>query len=150
MPLVNFIIISIRLVQYLHFTTFPGGMLEQLMVNLIANMEKWSVRLILQKLVHSTINPTCKIIKNNLLIHSLQRRTAYWPFLYCMYGHGESQDPTIAEQCANENNMDWNKISSCYQGSFGHQLELEYANETASLNPPHQYTPWVTINDKVI
>ena len=67
-----------------------------------------------------------------------------------MYGHGESQDPTIAEQCANENNMDWSKISSCYQGSFGHQLELEYANETASLNPPHEYTPWVTINGKVI
>lgn len=65
-----------------------------------------------------------------------------------MYGHGEKQDPTIAEQCANENNMDWNKISSCYQGNLGHQLELQLANETASLNPPHEYTPWVTINGK--
>ena len=24
-----------------------------------------------------------------------------------------------------------------------------YANETASLRPPHQYTPWVTINGEV-
>lgn len=72
--------------------------------------------------------------------------TAYWPFLYCMYEHKENQDPTIAEQCATENKMDWDKISSCYQGSLGHQLELQCANETASLNPPHQYTPWVTIN----
>ena len=29
------------------------------------------------------------------------------------------------------------------------RLELFYANETASLDPPHRYTPWVTINGKV-
>lgn len=66
-----------------------------------------------------------------------------------MYGHGGEQDPTIAEKCANENNLDWSKINICYQGNLGRQLELQCANETASLIPPHQYTPWVTINGKV-
>ena len=66
-----------------------------------------------------------------------------------MYSHGERQDPSIAQQCATQFDMDWGKISTCYQGDMGHQLELMYYNETASLNPPHQYTPWATINGKV-
>lgn len=66
-----------------------------------------------------------------------------------MYSHGERQDPSIAQQCATENDIDWGKLSNCYQGEMGHELELMYYNETASLNPPHQYTPWVTINGKV-
>jgi len=67
-----------------------------------------------------------------------------------MYGHGKKQDPTVAENCANDNNMDWTKIKNCYQGALGHQLELKFANETANLSPPHEYTPWVTLNEKVI
>lgn len=66
-----------------------------------------------------------------------------------MYGHGEKQDPTIAEKCATDNNLDWDKISACYQGSLGHKLDLQMYNETASLTPAHQYTPWVTINGMV-
>ncbi len=45
--------------------------------------------------------------------------------------------------------MDWDKLNTCYTGREGHQLELGYYNETASLQPPHRYTPWVTINGKV-
>lgn len=29
------------------------------------------------------------------------------------------------------------------------RLELSYANMTDSLQPPHDHTPWVTINGKV-
>ena len=45
--------------------------------------------------------------------------------------------------------MKWDLMGTCYSGDLGHDLELMYANETASLHPPHQYTPWVTINGKV-
>ena len=60
-----------------------------------------------------------------------------------------SQSPKVAEGCATENKMDWDKLNTCYMGNEGHQLELGYYNETASLQPPHKYTPWVTINGEV-
>ena len=62
---------------------------------------------------------------------------------------GSFQSEKIAEKCAEENNLDWDKINPCYTGREGHELELMYYNKTASLNPPHRYTPWITINGEV-
>jgi len=126
-------------------------MLGSLMESLSVSMEIWSVPLMLSRLVPFTTNPICKlhVAYNLYLINYCMYRTAYWPFLYCMYSHGERQDPSIAQQCVTQFDMDWGKISNCYQGEMGHELELMYYNETASLTPPHQYTPWVTINGKV-
>ena len=59
------------------------------------------------------------------------------------------QSPTIAQRCAKANKLDWDKIDTCYQGKEGHELELGYYNQTASLQPPHRYTPWITINGEV-
>ena len=55
----------------------------------------------------------------------------------------------MAQSCAQSLSMKWDLMGTCYSGDLGHDLELMYANETASLHPPHQYTPWVTINGKV-
>ena len=77
-------------------------------------------------------------------------QSQFWPFLHCMDSHEESQDLDIAQQCADSCNMDWDSIDTCVTGDLGHKLELMYANETASLRPPHQYTPWVTINGEHI
>jgi len=128
-----------------------GVMLESLMESLSVNMETWNVPLMLLRPVLFTTSPICKLHEayNLYLINGCLYRTAFWPFLYCMYSHGERQNPSIAQQCATQFNMDWGKISTCYLGEMGHELELMYYNETASLNPPHQYTPWVTINGKV-
>ena len=65
---------------------------------------------------------------------------------------GEDQDYSVAETCAKKPsmNMNWSLIDSCTKGALGHQLELMYANITNSLQPPHKYTPWVTINGKVM
>lgn len=55
----------------------------------------------------------------------------------------------MAQKCAGLASMDWDKIDSCYKGSQGYNLELMYSKETDSLDPPHTYVPWVTLNDKV-
>ena len=62
---------------------------------------------------------------------------------------GAFQDPTDAQKCADSLSLKWDLIQPCYTGLMGHNLELMYANETASLKPPHQYTPWITINGEV-
>lgn len=81
--------------------------------------------------------------------HPLLPRTEFWPFLHCAFTHGEKQDPAVAQKCAGLASMDWDKIDSCYKGSQGHNLELMYSKETDSLDPPHTYVPWVTLNGEV-
>ena len=81
--------------------------------------------------------------------HPLPPRDAFWPFLHCAFTHGEKQTPTVAQKCAGLASMDWDKIEACYEGSQGYNLELMYAKDTNSLDPPHTYVPWVTLNGKV-
>lgn len=78
-------------------------------------------------------------------------RAQFWPFIQCMDEMGEDQDYSVAEACAKKPSIDmnWSMIDSCTKGALGHQLELMYANITNSLQPPHRYTPWITINGKV-
>ena len=84
------------------------------------------------------------------LLLFLSLRSQFWPFIYCMDLEQENQDLSVAETCANKYSMNWDNIKTCTQGSLGHQLELMYANVTASLIPPHTHTPWITINGKVL
>ncbi|XWS59993.1 hypothetical protein CRYUN_Cryun08bG0169900 [Craigia yunnanensis] len=41
-------------------------------------------------------------------------------------------------------------IKKCYNSGYGDKLELQYANETAHLYPPHEYVPWVVVNNQPI
>ena len=61
----------------------------------------------------------------------------------------EDQDMSVAQRCAEKSNLNWDNIDTCSTGTMGHDLELVYYNMTASLEPPHKYTPWITINGKV-
>jgi len=58
-----------------------------------------------------------------------------------------------AQTCAKNNGLDWNSISAC-AGSTpasgtptdGNPLMHWFALQTGSLQPPHQWTPWVVVN----
>ncbi len=82
-------------------------------------------------------------------VYVVVRRSTWWPFIVCLEAHGYQQTWEIAQQCAEKQNITWSEVKACAEGPMGKHLEVMYYEETASLNPPHQYTPWVLINGKV-
>ncbi|KAL4634787.1 gamma-interferon-inducible lysosomal thiol reductase [Arapaima gigas] len=73
---------------------------------------------------------------------------AAFPIIYCM----ESSVDVISagESCLKlyAPKVTWESIMSCVKGDLGNKLMHKNAQETAALNPPHQYVPWITINGK--
>ena len=63
--------------------------------------------------------------------------------------HGSSQNMDVGRECADKSSLNWPPIQSCTEGDLGRKLEIMYANMTASLNPPHDQVPWITINGMV-
>lgn len=76
-------------------------------------------------------------------------RKDFWPFIHCMDEEGQEQDLEVGSNCAKQQGLDWDKIKTCTDGSLGTQLQMMAYNTTSNLNPPHRYTPWVTVNGKV-
>ncbi|XP_046719318.1 gamma-interferon-inducible lysosomal thiol reductase-like [Silurus meridionalis] len=68
------------------------------------------------------------------------------PVIYCM----EAADDVVkaAEPCLAlfSPETKFGDIMSCVNGDEGNQLMHQNAKKTASLQPPHQYVPWITIN----
>lgn len=75
----------------------------------------------------------------------------YWPFLVCMEQGAPESD---AEKCAQKGGLNYQNISACagtdpaVGSAEGNALMHQMALITGGLNPPHQFTPWVTINGK--
>lgn len=77
----------------------------------------------------------------------------WWPFFYCMELSGNAGDATVAKNCATNNGLDWNVISTCAgptpavgSTTDGNPLMHTIALDTINLKPPHQFTPWVVLN----
>ncbi len=49
-------------------------------------------------------------------------------------------------QCAKKLGIDYAPIMACTKSKDGNALQHAMAEQTNSLNPPHQYVPWVTLN----
>lgn len=60
-------------------------------------------------------------------------------------GAGTKKMEAGADTCAKKMNIDG--LDTCYTGPEGIKLRDVAANATSSLQPPHQYTPWVVVND---
>ncbi|XP_003388404.1 PREDICTED: gamma-interferon-inducible lysosomal thiol reductase-like [Amphimedon queenslandica] len=82
------------------------------------------------------------------LLHYYPDRKDFWPFIHCMDEEGQEQDLEVGSNCAKQQGLDWDKIKTCTDGSLGTQLQMMAYNTTANLEPPHRYTPWVTVNGK--
>ncbi|KAF6216303.1 hypothetical protein GE061_000643 [Apolygus lucorum] len=50
------------------------------------------------------------------------------------------------KKCSSKFGLSWSDVSACAKGSEGTALMDKYGKETNSLNPPHQYVPFVEIN----
>lgn len=80
---------------------------------------------------------------------------AWFPFVYCLEKSGSAGSLSTATNCAQNNNVDFNVIQACSgtgdvaqygTQADGNPLMHGIAVATNSLNPPHQFTPWVIIN----
>lgn len=51
-----------------------------------------------------------------------------------------------AGQCSIKLNISMNQLTQCMYSVEGNVVQHNYAIMTESLNPPHKYVPWVTLN----
>jgi interferon gamma-inducible protein 30 len=70
----------------------------------------------------------------------------HFSFIYCVetlvYEHKYSE----WETCFDKLGLDATPIYECYTSGNGTELELQYAGETNTLQPPHEYVPWVVVD----
>jgi len=77
----------------------------------------------------------------------------WWKYFYCLEKSGNAGSATVAQNCANNNGLDWSVISTCAgsdptvgSSTDGNPLMHNIALWTNALNPPHQWTPWVILD----
>jgi interferon gamma-inducible protein 30 len=75
------------------------------------------------------------------------RDTQGIPFFICLE-ENTTDFAAQGQRCAAKYSMDWNAINTCATGSEGNKLMYDISIATDKLNPPHQYTPWIVVNDK--
>ncbi|XP_065837804.1 uncharacterized protein [Oscarella lobularis] len=84
------------------------------------------------------------------VLHYYPKRAEWWPFVVCLEAHGKEQSYEVAQTCAQKQSMEWTRIDECATGELGYNLGMMYYRETAALDPPHEYTPWLTLNGRHI
>ena len=71
----------------------------------------------------------------------------YMPAVHCKESSNITDNVrTVAVNCASEFGLATDVILSCVNITLGNQLQHKNAALTEALSPPHQYTPWVTLN----
>ncbi|KAJ0792259.1 putative gamma interferon inducible lysosomal thiol reductase GILT, Thioredoxin-like superfamily [Helianthus annuus] len=70
----------------------------------------------------------------------------HFPFVYCVEQQNNQGKYTEWEKCFDILNLDPKPVADCYNSGLGHKLEVQYADETKALEPPHEYVPWVVVD----
>ncbi|XP_078435330.1 gamma-interferon-responsive lysosomal thiol protein-like [Wolffia australiana] len=74
--------------------------------------------------------------------------TKYFPFINCVEKLVVARQYSEWQTCFKETGLDSKPVMDCYKSDQGYKLELAYAAETAALQPPHKYVPWVVVDGK--
>ncbi|KAK9168051.1 hypothetical protein Syun_000191 [Stephania yunnanensis] len=72
----------------------------------------------------------------------------HFAFIYCIEHLVAEGKVKQWQSCFEKTGLDSAPIANCYKSGLGTKLELQYGNETKSLVPPHEYVPWVVVNNK--
>ncbi|XP_021716280.1 gamma-interferon-inducible lysosomal thiol reductase-like [Chenopodium quinoa] len=99
---------------------------------------------------------TCQHGPKECLLNTVEACAIYaWPnvdvhvpFITCVESQASAGKYKEWKACFQELGLDPEPVNTCYKGEGGKQLELIYANLTASLKPPHVYVPWVVVDGK--
>ncbi|KAF3330612.1 gamma-interferon-inducible lysosomal thiol reductase-like isoform X2 [Carex littledalei] len=70
----------------------------------------------------------------------------HFPFIQCVEKSVEAREENGWRSCFQATGLSSEPIVNCYNSGYGQQLELQYAKETNSLQPPRQFVPWVLVN----
>lgn len=79
-------------------------------------------------------------------MHFHNSTAEWWPFVYCLESGTPYKDGSACAQKVGWS--DWSEIEACTTSSLGNGLMHNIAQATSSLQPPHQWTPWVVVNGK--
>lgn len=97
---------------------------------------------------------TCQHGPNECLLNTVEacaidawpKLDDHFPFIYCVEKLVYNGKYRQWETCFSELGLDSKPIDDCYKGEEGTKLDLKYAALTASLEPPHEYVPWVVVD----
>lgn len=78
-------------------------------------------------------------------LHAYPRNITF-PFIACMEMSNEASVEETGKKCAGEQGLSFTNLMKCVNSKKGNQLQHEMAVKTKSLDPPHEYVPWITIN----
>ncbi|XP_078411981.1 gamma-interferon-inducible lysosomal thiol reductase-like isoform X1 [Cetorhinus maximus] len=126
-----------RLKEVVNITLIPFGNAEE-----IREGQNWQFRC-----QHGETECQGNIIQT-CMMHYLKNATSYMPVICCM--ESASSVLTEAQRClqVHEPTVFWDTINSCVNGDQGNELMHQNAQMTNELDPPHNYVPWVLINEE--
>ncbi|XP_038988932.1 gamma-interferon-responsive lysosomal thiol protein isoform X1 [Phoenix dactylifera] len=97
---------------------------------------------------------SCQHGPNECVLNTVEACTiSAWPdvnehfsFIYCIESLVMEHEYLDWESCFSRTGLDSHAVMDCYKSGYGKKLELQYASQTDSLQPPHTYVPWVVVD----
>ncbi|KAE8661028.1 putative Gamma-interferon-inducible lysosomal thiol reductase precursor [Hibiscus syriacus] len=92
---------------------------------------------------------------DSCVIHLWPDVKKHFDFIRCTEEQRLSEVPVNSKEamwrnCSDQLGLRADMINKCYTTGLGIKLLLRYGNETANLNPPHEYVPWVVVNNHAL
>jgi len=78
-------------------------------------------------------------------VHLYPEVNKWYPYVECLTKQGMSIVDNAAK-CAQDSGLDEKAIDECYEGELGEKLTRAALKETAELQPPHTYVPWLVVD----